>query len=151
MKYLIASDIHGSAYWTERLVSAIESQQPDRIVLLGDLLYHGPRKKLFHSLRGQLTRPCRGCRGEGWEYTPDVIARRALMAVRDHDCDFEEAPLLIRASGEVARALDEIGVRRAAPTYVLETGGARGYDIEQIQGDAPKGARRLKPYREDAR
>ena len=38
MKYLIASDIHGSAYWAERLVAAIESQQPDRIVLLGDLL-----------------------------------------------------------------------------------------------------------------
>ena len=46
MKYLIASDIHGSAYWTERLGSAIESEQPDRIVLLGDLLYHGPRNDL---------------------------------------------------------------------------------------------------------
>ena len=46
MKYLIASDIHGSAYWTERLCSAIESEQPDRIVLLGDLLYHGPRNDL---------------------------------------------------------------------------------------------------------
>ena len=46
MKYLIASDIHGSAYWTERLVAAIESEQPDRIVLLGDLLYHGPRNDL---------------------------------------------------------------------------------------------------------
>ena len=42
----IASDIHGSAYWTERLVAAIESEQPDRIVLLGDLLYHGPRNDL---------------------------------------------------------------------------------------------------------
>lgn len=46
MKYLIASDIHGSAYWTERLVAAIESERPDRIVLLGDLLYHGPRNDL---------------------------------------------------------------------------------------------------------
>ena len=46
MKYLIASNIHGSAYWTERLVAAIESEQPDRIVLLGDLLYHGPRNDL---------------------------------------------------------------------------------------------------------
>ena len=46
MKYLIASDIHGSAYWTERLCAAIESEQPDRIVLLGDLLYHGPRNDL---------------------------------------------------------------------------------------------------------
>lgn len=46
MKYLIASDIHGSAYWAEHLVAAIESEQPDRIVLLGDLLYHGPRNDL---------------------------------------------------------------------------------------------------------
>lgn len=46
MKYLIASDIHGSAYWTERLCAAIEVEQPDRIVLLGDLLYHGPRNDL---------------------------------------------------------------------------------------------------------
>ena len=46
MKYLIASDIHGSAYWAERLCAAIESEQPDRIVLLGDLLYHGPRNAL---------------------------------------------------------------------------------------------------------
>lgn len=46
MKCLIASDIHGSAYWAERLCDAIESEQPDRIVLLGDLLYHGPRNDL---------------------------------------------------------------------------------------------------------
>ena len=46
MKVLIASDIHGSAYWAERLVRAVEAEQPDRIVLLGDLLYHGPRNDL---------------------------------------------------------------------------------------------------------
>lgn len=46
MKFLIASDIHGSAYWTERLMSAIEEEQPDRVILLGDLLYHGPRNDL---------------------------------------------------------------------------------------------------------
>ena len=46
MKFLIASDIHGSAYWAERLMSAIEEEQPDRVILLGDLLYHGPRNNL---------------------------------------------------------------------------------------------------------
>ena len=46
MKFLIASDIHGSAYWAERLMFAIEAEQPDRIILLGDLLYHGPRNDL---------------------------------------------------------------------------------------------------------
>ncbi len=46
MKYLIASDIHGSAYWCERLMEAVDAQQPDKIILLGDLLYHGPRNDL---------------------------------------------------------------------------------------------------------
>ena len=46
MKFLIASDIHGSAYWAERLVQAIDAEAPDRIILLGDLLYHGPRNDL---------------------------------------------------------------------------------------------------------
>lgn len=46
MKFFIASDIHGSAYWAERLMAAIEEEQPDRVILLGDLLYHGPRNDL---------------------------------------------------------------------------------------------------------
>lgn len=45
-KLLIASDIHGSAYWCRRLMERIEEEQPDRILLLGDLLYHGPRNDL---------------------------------------------------------------------------------------------------------
>lgn len=46
MKFLIASDIHGSALWAERLVRAVAAEAPDRIILLGDLLYHGPRNDL---------------------------------------------------------------------------------------------------------
>lgn len=46
MRLLIASDIHGAADWCERLMRAIDEQQPDRVVLLGDLLYHGPRNDL---------------------------------------------------------------------------------------------------------
>lgn len=46
MKLVIASDIHGAAHWCELLMRAIEREQPDRIVLLGDLLYHGPRNDL---------------------------------------------------------------------------------------------------------
>ena len=46
MKLLIASDIHGAAAWCARLMEAIEAHQPDRVVLLGDLLYHGPRNDL---------------------------------------------------------------------------------------------------------
>ena len=46
MKLIIASDIHGSAYWCGRLMELIEAENPDRILLLGDLLYHGPRNDL---------------------------------------------------------------------------------------------------------
>lgn len=46
MKLVIASDIHGSAYWCGKLMEVIEREQPDKILLLGDLLYHGPRNDL---------------------------------------------------------------------------------------------------------
>ena len=46
MKLLIASDIHGSAYWCGKLMDLIQAENPDRVILLGDLLYHGPRNDL---------------------------------------------------------------------------------------------------------
>ena len=46
MKLVIASDIHGAADWCAKLMDAIEAEQPDRVVLLGDMLYHGPRNDL---------------------------------------------------------------------------------------------------------
>ena len=46
MKLLFASDIHGSAYWCRRLMDCIAAEAPDKVVLLGDLLYHGPRNDL---------------------------------------------------------------------------------------------------------
>ena len=46
MKLMIASDIHGSAAYCERLIDAYRREAPDRLLLLGDLLYHGPRNDL---------------------------------------------------------------------------------------------------------
>ena len=46
MKYFIASDIHGSAYFCDLLVKAFENSNADKLVLLGDVLYHGPRNDL---------------------------------------------------------------------------------------------------------
>ena len=43
MKYIIASDIHGSYFWCEKLLKAFENEKADKLILLGDLLYHGPR------------------------------------------------------------------------------------------------------------
>lgn len=46
MKWLIASDLHGSAYYCKQLLEAIDREGADRMLLLGDLLYHGPRNDL---------------------------------------------------------------------------------------------------------
>ena len=46
MKWLIASDIHGSAYYCRALLTAYDREQADRMLLLGDILYHGPRNDL---------------------------------------------------------------------------------------------------------
>lgn len=46
MKLVFASDIHGSAYYCKRLIEAYETEKAHRLVLLGDLLYHGPRNDL---------------------------------------------------------------------------------------------------------
>lgn len=46
MKLLIASDIHGSILYAETLFERVADEKPDKILLLGDLLYHGPRNDL---------------------------------------------------------------------------------------------------------
>ena len=46
MKLVIASDIHGSAFWCRKLLDVAEKEQPDHLILLGDILYHGPRNDL---------------------------------------------------------------------------------------------------------
>lgn len=46
MKILIASDIHGSAYYCEKLMEAYAREGADKLLLLGDILYHGPRNDL---------------------------------------------------------------------------------------------------------
>lgn len=46
MKFLIASDLHGSAYYAKLLLDFAQRENPDKILLLGDLLYHGARNSL---------------------------------------------------------------------------------------------------------
>ena len=46
MKWLIASDIHGSAKWCRALTEGYRRENADRMLLLGDILYHGPRNDL---------------------------------------------------------------------------------------------------------
>ncbi len=46
MKIVVASDIHGSAYYCRKVIEAFEKEDADKLLLLGDLLYHGPRNDL---------------------------------------------------------------------------------------------------------
>lgn len=46
MKWIIASDIHGSQFYCEKLIERYKKEKGDRLLLLGDILYHGPRNDL---------------------------------------------------------------------------------------------------------
>ena len=46
MKLMFASDIHGSAYYCRKMLEAFENEKAERLILLGDILYHGPRNDL---------------------------------------------------------------------------------------------------------
>ena len=46
MKIMIASDIHGAAGFCEKMLAAYDREQAEKLLLLGDILYHGPRNDL---------------------------------------------------------------------------------------------------------
>ena len=46
MKIMIATDIHGSGYYAEKLIERFKEEKAEKLILLGDLLYHGPRNNL---------------------------------------------------------------------------------------------------------
>lgn len=46
MKIMIASDIHGSDFYCEKMLEAFSEEKADKLLLLGDILYHGPRNDL---------------------------------------------------------------------------------------------------------
>ena len=46
MKWVIASDLHGSAHYTRKLLEVYQKSGAEKLILLGDILYHGPRNDL---------------------------------------------------------------------------------------------------------
>lgn len=46
MKLMIASDIHGSAYYCKKMLGQYEAEKAEKLIILGDILYHGPRNDL---------------------------------------------------------------------------------------------------------
>ena len=58
MKILFASDIHGSAYYCRRLLDIYKETKASRMVILGDILYHGPRMIFQRSMLQRKSLPC---------------------------------------------------------------------------------------------
>ena len=85
MKWMIASDLHGSAYYCRKMLEAFEREGADRLFLLGDLLYHGPRNDLPR------------------EYAPKEVIpllngkREKLLCVRGN-CDAEVDQMVLELS-----------------------------------------------------
>ena len=46
MKWMIASDLHGSASWCEKMIERYWEEKAGKLLLLGDILYHCPRNDL---------------------------------------------------------------------------------------------------------
>lgn len=103
-KLLIASDIHGSARYCRALLERIETEAPDRVLLLGDLLYHGPRNDLPE------------------EYAPkEVISmlnglKNTLLCVRGN-CDTEVDQMVLDFPIMADYALLSLGDRTVIATH----------------------------------
>ena len=86
MKLMIASDIHGSALYCRELMEAWKREAADRMLILGDILYHGPRNDL----------PA--------EYAPKKVIsmlnslKETLLCVRGN-CDTEDIPIFLHVKG----------------------------------------------------
>ena len=98
MKLMIASDLHGSDYWCARMLEAFETEQPERLMFLGDILYHGPRNDLPR------------------EYAPkQVIAKLTplkdkILCVRGNcDCEVDQMVLDFPVMADYATLFDETG------------------------------------------
>lgn len=114
MKLMFASDIHGSAYWAKKVLERFEEEQADYLVLLGDLLYHGPRNplpqdynpqvfiKLLNSIKHQIIAIRGNCDSEvdqmvlefpiTADYNVIPLKNRKLMASHGHLYNDQQIP-----------------------------------------------------------
>ena len=117
MKLMIASDLHGSAYYTRLLLEAMDREQPDRLLLLGDLLYHGPRNDLPR------------------EYAPKKViemlnARKSQILCVRGNCEAEVDQMVLEFP-----VLSEFGVVFADGLTIYMLHGHKNLDIPVMPGD----------------
>lgn len=88
MKIFIASDIHGSAFYCKKLLERINKEMPDRIILVGDILYHGPRNDLpkdynpkeVIKMLNELTTPIVSVRGNCDSEVDQMVLKFPILA-----------------------------------------------------------------------
>lgn len=99
MKLMFAGDIHGSALWCEKMLAVYEREKPEKLCLLGDILYHGPRNdlpeghdpkeaiKLLNSLKSKLICVRGNCDTEVDQMVLNfpVLAEYALLYADGHE------------------------------------------------------------------
>ena len=117
MKLMIASDLHGSAYYTRLLLTAMDREQPDRLLLLGDLLYHGPRNDL------------------PLEYAPKQViqllnARKSQILCVRGNCEAEVDQMVLEFP-----VLSEFGVVFADGLTLYMLHGHKNLDLPVLPGD----------------
>ena len=117
MKLMIASDLHGSAYYTRLLLTAMDREQPDRLLLLGDLLYHGPRNDLPR------------------EYAPKQViemlnARKSQILCVRGNCEAEVDQMVLEFP-----VLSEFGVVFADELTLYMLHGHKNLDLPVMPGD----------------
>ncbi len=117
MKLMIASDLHGSTYYTRLLLEAMDREQPDRLLLLGDLLYHGPRNDLPR------------------EYAPKQViemlnARKSQILCVRGNCEAEVDQMVLEFP-----VLSEFGVVFADGLTLYMLHGHKNLDIPVMPGD----------------
>lgn len=99
MKLMFAGDIHGSALWCEKMLAVYEREKPEKLCLLGDILYHGPRNdlpeghapkeviKLLNPLKSKIISVRGNCDTEVDQMVLDfpVLAEYALLYADGHE------------------------------------------------------------------
>ena len=121
MKFMIASDIHGSEFYCKKLIEAYRSENTDRLLLLGDILYHGPRNdlpkeyapkkviELLNEMKDKILCVRGNCDTEVDQMVLDfpILADYAVIPVKDklmyvtHGHNFNENNLLQMADGDI--------------------------------------------------
>ena len=104
MKWMIASDIHGSALYAQELLKAFEREGAGKLLLLGDLLYHGARNELPD---GYDTRAVFGMLNE---------MKEKILAVRGN-CDSEVDQMVLSFPMMADYALIEMGEQLVFATH----------------------------------